>query len=61
MTDTQKTLVQDTFAMVAPITDQAAALFYGRLFELDPSLRPLFKADITQQCFTTHFKAQVFC
>ena len=49
MTDTQKTLVQDTFAMVAPITDQAAALFYGRLFELDPSLRPLFKADITQQ------------
>ena len=32
-----------------PIRDQAAALFYGRLFELDPSLRPLFKGDMAEQ------------
>jgi hemoglobin-like flavoprotein len=32
-----------------PIADQAAALFYGKLFELDPSLKPLFKSDIKEQ------------
>jgi hemoglobin-like flavoprotein len=49
MTPEQKTLVRGTFAQVAPIAEQAAALFYGRLFELDPSLRPLFKGDIAEQ------------
>ena len=49
MTPSQKSLVQQTFAQVVPIADQAAALFYGRLFELDPSLRPLFKSDIRAQ------------
>ncbi|HLK93229.1 MAG TPA: globin family protein [Polyangia bacterium] len=49
MTPTEKSLVQKTFAEVAPIADRAAALFYGRLFELDPSLRPLFKGDMTAQ------------
>ncbi len=49
MTPTDKSLVQQTFAQVVPIADQAAALFYGRLFELDPSLRPLFKGDMTAQ------------
>ena len=49
MTPQQKTLVQTTFAQVVPIAEQAAALFYGRLFELDPSLRPLFKTDLKEQ------------
>jgi len=49
MTTEKKRLVQETFAQVVPIADQAAALFYGRLFELDPSLRPLFKGDLAQQ------------
>ena len=49
MTPSQKSLVQQTFAQVVPIADQAAALFYGRLFELDPSLRSLFKNDIRAQ------------
>lgn len=49
MTPHQKQLVQTTFAKVAPIADEAAALFYGRLFELDPSLRPLFKTDLKEQ------------
>jgi len=49
MTSTQKALVQQTFAQLAPIADQAASLFYGRLFQVDPSLRPLFKGDMAEQ------------
>lgn len=49
MTPEEKILVQQTFAQVVPIAEQAATLFYGRLFELDPSLRPLFKGDIGEQ------------
>lgn len=49
MTPEQKKLVQDSFAKIAPITDQAAALFYGRLFELDPALKALFRNDMTEQ------------
>jgi hemoglobin-like flavoprotein len=45
----QKALVQKSFAMIAPIADDAAALFYGRLFEIDPSLRQMFQADLSEQ------------
>jgi len=45
----QKALVQTSFAQVRPIADAAAALFYRRLFELDPTLRPLFKGDMKEQ------------
>jgi hemoglobin-like flavoprotein len=45
----QKLLVQESFAKVAPISALAADLFYGRLFELDPSLKPLFKGDMKEQ------------
>ena len=49
MTTNQKSLVKETFAKVVPIADTAAGLFYGRLFEMDPSLRPLFKNDLSEQ------------
>ena len=49
MTPEQGSLVKDSFASVVPIASQAAALFYGRLFELDPGLRPLFKTDLAEQ------------
>ncbi|BAU49458.1 hemin receptor [Sulfurifustis variabilis] len=49
MTPKQKLLVQATFTQVAPIADQAAALFYRRLFELDPSLKALFRGDMREQ------------
>lgn len=49
MDSKQIELVQTSFAKVAPIADTAASLFYGRLFELDPSLKPLFKSDMTEQ------------
>ncbi len=42
-------LVQRSWAQVLPISDAAASLFYDRLFELDPSLRSLFKSDLAQQ------------
>jgi len=37
-------LVQSTWSKVVPIADTAASLFYERLFELDPELRPLFES-----------------
>jgi hemoglobin-like flavoprotein len=42
-------LVKQSFAKVVPIGDQAASLFYGRLFEIAPEVRPLFRDDITAQ------------
>lgn len=49
MNPEQITLVQNTFKLVHPIAETAAGLFYNRLFELDPSLRPMFKNDIEEQ------------
>jgi hemoglobin-like flavoprotein len=49
-TERQRAVVRDTWAAVAPIAPAAAALFYSRLFELDPSLRRLFRGgDIVEQ------------
>ena len=42
-------LVQETFGKVRPISEEAAKLFYNRLFELDPSLKSLFKGDMETQ------------
>jgi nitric oxide dioxygenase len=41
--------VQASFAQVAPIAEQAASLFYARLFELAPEVRPLFRGDMAEQ------------
>ena len=49
ITDQQIALVRHTFAKVASMPDTVAALFYRRLFELDPSLKPMFKGDMTEQ------------
>jgi hemoglobin-like flavoprotein len=49
LTAAQKTLVQESFATIAPIADDAAALFYRRLFDLDPSLEPMFRGDMKEQ------------
>lgn len=49
MTPDQIRLVQESFARVLPVADNAAALFYQRLFMLDPSLEALFKGDMVQQ------------
>ena len=47
MTPEQISLVQKSFAQVPQLP--AAALFYDRLFSLDPALRPLFKSDLENQ------------
>jgi hemoglobin-like flavoprotein len=49
MTPENQALVRDSFAKVVPIAPQAAALFYDRLFMLDPSLKLLFKGDMIEQ------------
>jgi hemoglobin-like flavoprotein len=49
MTPKQIQLVQQSWTDVQPIAETAAALFYQRLFELDPSMRGLFKRDSEEQ------------
>src|SRR3990170_73805 len=49
MTPKQIELVQGSWKKVLPIADTAAELFYGKLFALDPSLKPLFNGDIKEQ------------
>jgi hemoglobin-like flavoprotein len=49
LTPEQISLVRDSWSQVVPIADQAAELFYGRLFALDPALRPMFRGDMTEQ------------
>ena len=49
LTDTQIALVQKSFAVIAPIADDAAVLFYQRLFEIDPSLKSMFRGDMAEQ------------
>ena len=49
ITPEQVTLVKESWSKVVPIAEQAAALFYGKLFELDPALRPMFKGDMKEQ------------
>ena len=49
MTPTQIRLVQESFSKVAPISEQAAVIFYGRLFEVAPSVRALFPDDMSEQ------------
>lgn len=45
----QVEVLQASLARLMPVSESAADLFYGRLFELDPSLGPLFKTDIDVQ------------
>ena len=50
LTPERKQLVRSTWALVKPIQEDAARLFYGRLFEIDPSTKPLFAStDMAKQ------------
>jgi hemoglobin-like flavoprotein len=49
MTPSQIKLVQDSFAKVTPISDQAAIMFYDRLFDVAPQVRALFPDDLAEQ------------
>ena len=45
MTPEQKQIVQNTWQLMVPTADTASCLFYERLFEIDPTTRPLFRAE----------------
>ena len=49
MTPDQVKTVQDSLAKIAPISEQAAALFYDRLFAISPAVKPLFEGDMKEQ------------
>jgi nitric oxide dioxygenase len=49
MTPEQIKLVQQSFAKVAPISDQAAVMFYDRLFEIAPAVKAMFPSDMREQ------------
>lgn len=49
MTRRQKQIVSETFPLIREMAIPVSLLFYGRLFDLDPSLRQLFKIDLKEQ------------
>jgi nitric oxide dioxygenase len=49
MNPDQVALIQYSFAKITPIGKEAAALFYGHLFEIAPEVKPLFHGDMTEQ------------
>ena len=49
MTPEQIEMVQNSWEQVKPISEQAADMFYAKLFEMDPDIKPLFKGDIKIQ------------
>lgn len=49
VTSDEVALVQTSWQKVAPISDTAADLFYGKLFELDPALKDIFPDEMAEQ------------
>ena len=49
MTEQDKQIVSETFPLIREIAIPVSLLFYGRLFDVEPSLRQLFKIDMKQQ------------
>lgn len=50
MNNEEKKLVKESWKKVIPIADQAAQMFYDRLFKTDPTTVPLFRAsDLSEQ------------
>src|SRR5215813_9930587 len=49
MTNQQIQLVQQSFELITPVLESATASFYDRLFQLDPSLRGMFRSPQEEQ------------
>ena len=49
MTPEQVEIVQASWAKVIPISQTASELFYARLFEIAPEVKPYFKGDMKEQ------------
>ena len=52
LTQSEAETARRALAVVLPQADALGLLFYARLFELDPSLRDLFKVDLQDQAHT---------
>lgn len=49
MTSREKQRIRESFPGVQEVAGPLSLLFYGRLFEQDPALRPMFHGDIAKQ------------
>jgi len=49
LTPRQKRLVKQSFESIQDYSNSLTKLFYGRLFELQPALRPMFKINLEDQ------------
>lgn len=49
MTQREKQIVSESFPLIREIAIPVSLLFYGRLFDVDPSLRQLLKIDMKEQ------------
>jgi hemoglobin-like flavoprotein len=49
MTSEQKRLIRETFPSIREVAGPLVQLFYGRLFQIAPSVRPMFRNDIGTQ------------
>jgi hemoglobin-like flavoprotein len=49
VTERQKQIISESFPLIREIAVPVTLLFYGRLFDLDPSLRRLFKIGMKEQ------------
>ena len=49
MNSQQQRLIRESFPEIRRMAGPVSLLFYGRLFALDPSLRPMFRQDIEVQ------------
>ena len=49
MTPEQVKLVQQSFSKIIPISEQAAVIFYDRLFEIAPQVKSMFPSDMAEQ------------
>lgn len=49
ITKRQIDLIQQSYKKVEPIADTAAEIFYDKLFEYEPSVKPMFKKNIKDQ------------
>jgi hemoglobin-like flavoprotein len=49
MTDLKILVVKNSWSYIIFQAEEVSLLFYSKLFELDPSLRPLFKGNVEEQ------------
>jgi hemoglobin-like flavoprotein len=49
MTPAQTATIRRQYGQIAPRKEEFAALFYDRLFDGDPTIRPMFPADMRPQ------------